>query len=429
MSNNTKKLNIKEALNLCGYNNNIKKNLIIFLQSNYGNQKNKLYLFERNKNVPKLFLLLLKIPSKYNNNIYDISILIYFPLNFPLVKPDIYFHKYSNFKINPNCINYIDEETLRLNYEKFFKWENSLESFKILIKEIYKQFNINFPIFTFGNKNNSNDEEGDCILKEQCCKEIELRKQINNNLQNNYQKSLKIQNNNKIKIIDSPDINNNNLMKKEIINFNNVNNFNIIIQKNEEIFDKMKRTNTKTNRNNNLSNNNIIHEFDESEPYDEEKAKELLIKLLVSNLYPKIDKINISVIKTKNNLEKMKNDILLELKEFEDIEKKRENVEKSMNLLKNELNKYKNPIQSDKYFDENKKDFSNLDSLLNIKNKKYYNLLSKERVIEEYILVIKKSYEKHNIELSAAMNLVRNYSRQIFYIKYKSKNIRLNKKI
>ncbi len=138
MSKLSKKLNIKEALNLCGYNNNIKKNFILFLQSNYCNPKNKLYLFERNKNVPKLFLLLLKIPTKYNNSSYDISILVYFPLNFPNIKPEIYFHKYCSVKINPNCLNYIDEETLKINYEKFYKWNNSFESFKNIIKEKYK---------------------------------------------------------------------------------------------------------------------------------------------------------------------------------------------------------------------------------------------------------------------------------------------------
>ena len=158
MSKINKKLDIKQAIALCGYNNNIKNNLISFLQSNYNNNKNKLYLFERNKNVPKLFLLKLNIPAKYNNNSYDISILIYFPLNFPLAQPDIYFHKYCSVKINPNCLNYIDEETLKINYNKFFKWENTFESFKNLIKEIYKQFNNNFPIFVFENKNKNEEQ-------------------------------------------------------------------------------------------------------------------------------------------------------------------------------------------------------------------------------------------------------------------------------
>ena len=425
MSKSSKKLNIKEALNLCGYNNNIKKSFILFLQSNYCNPKNKLYLFERNKNVPKLFLLLLKIPTKYNNSSYDISILVYFPLNFPNIKPEIYFHKYCSVKINPNCLNYIDEETLKINYEKFYKWNNSFESFKNLIKEIYKQFNINFPIFTFENKNEKKREDGDCILKQQCCIEVELRKPINkNNIQQKTQKTVKNQNNNS-KInnnYDSSDNNKINLSSKEIITPDDINN---IIKKNEQIFDKMKRDNTYVNTNN-INNKNGNNVLDSSEPYDEEKCKNNLIKLLIYLLYPKINKINISLNNTQINLEKIKNNIISEIKDFEEIEKQSENVEKSIDLIKSDLNNYKNIFQSDNNSNEIKKDFSNLDSILNIKNKNYYILLSKEKAIEEFILILKKFYEKHNIEFETAMNLVRTYSREIFYIKYKYNRIKLN---
>lgn len=413
MSNSTKKLNTKEALALCGYNNNIKDSFILFLQSNYCNPKNKLYLFERNKNVPKLFLLLLKIPAKYNNSSYDISILVYFPLNFPLIKPEIYFHKYCSVKINPNCLNYIDEETLKINYDKFYEWKNSFDSFKNLIKEIYKQFNINFPIFTFENKNEIINENSDCILKEQCCKEIELRKIINNNIQHNNQKLMKKKNNIKINILSN----------KDIINNNDKSN---LTKKNESFQLNINRNDT--NISNNIeSNKDLKNQIIDSEPYDEEKGKNNLTKLLISILYPKINKINISVQSTKNNLEKLKNNIISEIKEFEEIEKQRENIEKSIDLIKKDFIDYNNLNQPVKNFSENKKDFSNLDTILNIRNKNYYILLSKERVIEEYILILKKSYEKHNIELKTVMNLVRKYSRDIFYIKYKYHTIKLNK--
>ena len=413
MSNSTKKLSTKEALALCGYNNNIKDSFILFLQSNYCNPKNKLYLFERNKNVPKLFLLLLKIPAKYNNSSYDISILVYFPLNFPLIKPEIYFHKYCSVKINPNCLNYIDEETLKINYDKFYEWKNSFDSFKNLIKEIYKQFNINFPIFTFENKNEIINENCDCILKGQCCKEIELRKIINNNILHNNQKLMKKKNNIKI----------NNLSNKDIINNNDKSN---LTKKNERIQLNINRTDT--NISNNIeSNKDLKNQIIDSEPYDEENGKNNLTKLLISILYPKINKINISVETTKNNLENLKNNIISEIKEFEEIEKQRENIEKSIDLIKKDFIDYNNLNQPAKNFSENKKDFSNLDTILNIRNKNYYILLSKERVIEEYILILKKSYEKHNIELKTVMNLVRKYSRDIFYLKYKYQTIKLNK--
>ena len=68
---------------------------------------------------------------------------------------------------------------------------------------------------------------------------------------------------------------------------------------------------------------------------------------------------------------------------------------------------------------KNKIDFSNLDDVLKINKKDLYILQSKEKVIEEYILIIKKNLEKKNIDLKSALKIVRNLARQIFNIKYK----------
>ena len=421
MSKQNRKININQALALCGYNNNIKQNFISFLQKNYCSTKNKLFLFERNKNVPKLFLLQLKIPAKYNDSIYDISILIYFPLNFPFIQPDIFFHKYCCLRINPNCLDYIDEETLRINYDKFYKWGNSLESFKILITELYKKFNKNFPVFTLDNENFDENEEDDCILKEKCCKEIDLRRpMINNSSKNDLKKPMKSENNynnntNKENLSDSHETNVNKINNNKNINLNKN------ISKNEN---NIRKKNINNVSNNNISNNNLIDDFDDSIPYDEDKAKNCLVQLLICQLYPKINKMNINIKNIRMNLDKTKKNICSEIKELEEIENQRINIEKSMNLMKNELDNYNN----NNNFDEKKKDLSNLDTLLTIKNKNYYILLSKEKTIEEYILIIKKSYEKKLIDLHTAMNLVRNYSRQIFNIKYKCKNL-INKNI
>jgi hypothetical protein len=437
MSKQNRKININQALALCGYNNNIKQNFISFLQKNYCSPKNKLFLFERNKNVPKLFLLQLKIPAKYNDSIYDISILIYFPLNFPFIQPDIFFHKYCSLKINPNCLDYVDEETLRINYDKFYKWGNSLESFKILITELYKKFNKNFPVFTLDNENFDENEEDDCILKEKCCKEIELRRPISNySSKSALKKPIKNQinsnNTNKENLSDSYENNGTNVNKinnnKKINLNNNIRNGNNIRKKNMNNISNNNISNNNISNNNisnnNINNNNLFDDFDDSILYDEDKAKKYLVQLLISQLYPKINKINFNIKNIRMNLDKSKKNICSEIKDLEEIENQRINIEKSMNLMKNELDSYNN----NKNFDEKKKDLSNLDTLLTIKNKNYYVLLSKEKTIEEYILIIKKSYEKQFIDLHTAMNLVRNYSRQIFNIKYKCKNL-INKNI
>ena len=65
-------------------------------------------------------------------------------------------------------------------------------------------------------------------------------------------------------------------------------------------------------------------------------------------------------------------------------------------------------------------DMANLDTALIISNKDYYMRIAREKVIEEYLLIVKKNYEKQNIDFSTALNLIRTNSRNIFFLKYKN---------
>ena len=429
MSSINKKLSIKEAISLTDYNNNIKKSLVSFLINNYTGQKNKLYLFTRGKNLPKLFLLKLNIPVKYNKKEYNINILIYFPINFPLIQPEIFFNKNCSIKINPNCLNYIDEETLKINYNTFFKWENNFQSFKNLIKELNKQFNNNFPIFTLNDEFDITKYNNyDCVLREHMCKEIEFNKPNNiNNVNKNIiinKKIIKTEGNSDVKILKvntlniSPKKMNLNLKNEISPNKNKKVNSNIKI--NLDDISNYKRGNTIKNKINteNINNkiNNELYIKSESENFDEKTSKDCLIKLLLFELYPKIYKINTSIQNSNNNLSKIKSNIITELKYYNSKEKQTQTFEKSVNLFKKEIKQYNTNINSNI---KNKLNFSNLDNVFKIKNKTYYSLQSKEKVLEEYILVIKKNLEKKNLELKSALKLVRNLSRQIFNIKYK----------
>ena len=158
MSSDNPKLKIREAINLTNYRLNIRKDFINFLESTYGGGKHRLYLFSRNESAPKIFLLQMQVPVKFNNKTYDVSILVYFPLDFPNIEPEVYIEKLKKIKINPNCLFYIEQDTLKINYSCFFKWEPSIESFRNLMAELYNQFNMAFPVF------NSNDKYEDIIL-------------------------------------------------------------------------------------------------------------------------------------------------------------------------------------------------------------------------------------------------------------------------
>ena len=393
MSKTQKKLDIKEAISWSSYNDNIKRNLISFLISNYCKPKNELYLFSRGKNLPKIILLKLIIPARYNNKLYEISLLIYFPVNFPFVQPEIYFHKYCTIKINPKCLNYIDEESLKINYNIFFKWENNFQSFNNLIKEIYKQFNLNLPIFTLNGKlDESKNNNFDCVLRNNLCKEIEFKQIENKNINSHNKKIIKneMNENNKINNIISNNIN---------INHN--------LKKSKTIID---------NRNHN--ENKIINNDEKKDltPFNENISKESLKKLLILDLYPKISEINYSINDSRNYLNKIKKDIINELNILHMKEKQAKTIEKSMNLIKNEINSkdINNNINI-----KNKINFSNLDSFLKINNKKFYILQAKQKSLEEYLLIIKKNLEKKNIEFKSGITLTRKIAREIFYIKYK----------
>ena len=273
MSSNEKKLNIKDAINLSSYPLNIRRDFVEFLENTYGSQKHKLYLFSRNETAPKLFLLQIQIPAKFNNQSYDISLLVYFPLNFPEIEPEIFFEKIGKVKINPNCTFYIDEDTLKINYSLFFSWEKSLDSFKSLIAELYNQFNIAFPVFNLSDKHNFDTDKGsdqsDCVLKKNLCKEIELikpskdqKKTLPNAPNNIYQNNNNNPNNNYNNY--NKDMNNkmnnmNNEMNNMNLNNNNNNKVNIYGRKMNNNDNNMNNNYNKMNNNNyNMNNKTII---------------------------------------------------------------------------------------------------------------------------------------------------------------------------
>ena len=411
MSSNNQKLKLREAINLTNYQLNIRKDFIKFLELTYGSQKHRLYLFSRSESTPKIFLLQLQIPVKFNNKTYDISLLVYFPLDFPNVEPEIYVEKVGKIRINPNCSFYIDEETLKINYGCFYQWQSSFESFRNLIAELYNQFNMAFPVFNDSNKlEDINEIQGDCYLKKNLCKEVELinpivEKSKNKNSINDVQKGMNELNlnNNQIKtnIYGKPmnDINN------KPNNNNNINNNNY-------------NPNTNMNKNNHGQDNQVINNpymVKNVQVFDENKSKQSLIKLLQKELYPKINNAIQPITSTYIKLEKIKENIHQKLRDIEKVERKEDNIRQTLNSLHKELD-FNMPEQ--KEFE--RPDMKNLDTALIISNKDYYDKLAKEKVIEEYILIVKKNYEKQNIDFNTALNLIRVNSRNIFFIKYKN---------
>ena len=252
-------MNINQAINLCGYDENIKKDFVSFLQKNFSNDKTKLYLFTRNENAQKLFLMQIQIPSTFDGQIYDISILCYFPRNFPFSPPELFFEKINSVKINPKCTFYVNEDNLNIKYELFFNWENSFDSFINLIEEIKHQFSFCFPIFNLPD-GDEKEITGDCILPINSIEEVIIEKPVKEeifNPNNNFNPNENFDPNQNFNPNDF-DINNFNINDNN--NFNPQNQNNINNQNNN--FNPQNQNNINNNNfnpqnQNNINNNNF----------------------------------------------------------------------------------------------------------------------------------------------------------------------------
>ena len=446
-------MNINQAIELCGYSQKVKKEFVEFLQNNFANDKTKLYLFKRKENNEKLLLMQIQIPSEFKGQIYDISILIYFPRNFPNSPPELYFEKINCVKINPQCTFYVNEENLNIKFDLFFNWENSFKSFLELIEEIKKQFSFSFPIFNMPN-GDENEISGDCILPIDSIIEVSFDK---NNISNNN-------NNINQNLINNFNPNPNyNLNKEEFINENNINNNNFIpLNQNENIYDNIIQNNNDNNFNSENNFNEIDNNYDNnifnppidqmqnlnidnqvpfdisqfSNPYaehpqvpkieiDEKKAKMNLIKKIINNVSPKIKNQFSTIGAMTNKLECIQNNMKGKINQLNELENKTNQLNDTVNNLQKDLFNYN--LEKPKLIDFN--NLSNLDYYLKIPNKDKYIRFAKQNSLEELMLLIKKAFEKKSIDFQTACLLIRNHSRFLFYLKFKDMSFAQNNNI
>ncbi len=123
-------------------------------------------------------------------------------------------------------------------------------------------------------------------------------------------------------------------------------------------------------------------------------------------------------------LENVKSSINKKIEKLSNIEKKNEELTVTVQKMQKDLDNYNIPLPG-KYDLTN---LSNLDSLLNIPFKTTYEFQSREKSLDELILLIKKAYEKGTIDFPSAIKLIRMNSRNLFFIKYKAQSVCLYNK-
>ena len=67
--------------------------------------------------------------------------------------------------------------------------------------------------------------------------------------------------------------------------------------------------------------------------------------------------------------------------------------------------------------------FARSDDIVEIKNKKYMEYIIKKKVMEDYLMYLRKGYEKKVVDLNYMIDLTRSFTREIFTLDYLMKKI------
>ena len=84
--------------------------------------------------------------------------------------------------------------------------------------------------------------------------------------------------------------------------------------------------------------------------------------------------------------------------------------------IKKYLNEIESSLKTKK--DKNKSIFDKCSYYIKIKNKKIFELIIKKKVISDYLIYLKKGFEKNIVTFDDMLNKTRKLSREIFYINY-----------
>ena len=464
--------NIFSIINQTTYNKlNYQKIIKFFLENFSSNSNSKIYLIERPILNEKIFVVRYELPVKFKNQTINVSLLIYFPSNFPF-DIEFYLENRFNIAINNNYSNeVINRNTLRINLDFFCNWDKDKLNFSEIINTLQYNFNDSFPVFR---SNISIENPGGCCNLNNIIQEIHLRNnQINNvilknennnnNINSNNNKSNLNFNNNLINNYDNNNINHNinknnniNSMSYIVQNYQNINNPNIsnyninYIQNcnnnsanNNNYHYNNNNNNSYYNINNNNNNNKNINynkdfkiindKNDNNKNYkpnnykesndinnDEEMKKNIIEYICINIKNPLVKKMNeLKEIKEQSiaykqfEINKNKNGSLFNLpNNLNELQKLNQTLNVNENKIKYEINEIKKKLMKKITINEYEKYVNNVNS-----NVMFCSISSK--TIDDFLISLKKLFEKRLISFEETKNLIRKFSREIFNLKFK----------
>lgn len=441
-----KKTSLFKAIAQTSYDNNSKDSIVAMLYDKFSTNS-KLYLMEFQNDINntncKIILIQYNLPIQFKEQTIPVSLLFYFVPYFPLVGPEVYIEKINEIIINKNLINnLISANTLRVNYDTQVKWNGSTSSMDELLSWLKIKFDQNFPVFHFDKKTFYGEK---CQLRKNTLTEISFEEDSPV-----YEPQPKSMYNIDPLSIDGFNEHTNNINRNnsystnynhyDNTNTNHSNEFNLMGNHDNDFNlmgnDPVPLANVNHNNNNNTTqkNNNVLidlNSFPPSNPSNvgyhqptESDVTNILRREIMFKIKPIVNDLAYRLYCHKEELNKISSS----QKQSNDMKVQCENQIGSLLSEYNNLNlKYDNIItQNTKEVIRLKQvedclQLEKIEVMLNVdnKNKELLKWISKEKMIEESILVLKHKFKKTKENFVETLNSIRTLSRELFNVKYK----------
>jgi hypothetical protein len=405
-------LNIIEAIEKSDYIKDNKNLIISTLFDQFSsNDKIEIFLIKRkNDKGEKIIVVRYPLTIRLKNKLYDIYILIYFVADYPNKAPEIYIERSEELGINPKLLNIINPKNFRIITPSLICWDNisniktnALSNLKKIIKEIYEIFSNDFPVFRLDPSQRGKFDEYNCVLHKSDLIKIKLEFpkeeiKINNSLPttNIYKDSSNINMISYKKGVSCPNI-------QHVHDNNHIQTIN--------------RSTTINNSNNKI--NKILELHDSFLSLAE--IRKLVINDISSILIPKIQK-NMNILKNDQftlyyRREYYKKEIL----KIQKLAEKKDEIIKTIKGLSASVDHQILGIKM--YIIEKNKNkikgisVDNVEDFINVGNPEILRLIALEALIDDLIIVIKRSFLKKILNINECIKNIRNVSREQFKIK------------
>ena len=375
-------IHINEAISQSTYLLERREEITNFFIKNFSQNKLAKCYLKRQSLYENIIVINYEMHIKFNDKLLPVFILIYFYNDFPYDEPDFYFENKPRLAINKNYIDIIvNRMDLRINSKVFYIWDYSTKNIKDFLVKIENAFKLTFPLARTETEGNF---IGNCDLKINECIPIIFS---NNNIKSSLLQTMisEAEHNDFFKDLFN--------LKKKIEKKEQKDNNNYLFNYNDEI------------------NIEDIKELIKKEIKD--KCEKIVIPNIKKVLKEKRKKFEEDGNQIKNVIQKL---------DKKELVKKFQSTISNLSVL---YNKYKTQekllIETNKKLEDENETKINLDNLKNyftVENENVLNLNAIQECEKEYLLILRRAYERNIISFEYIKDEIYNISNELFKIKY-----------